>query len=70
MCQIELKNFYSNLGTRKKSPRQLFREQVLKECKITNQTFYRWISGKSKPNEAKRQILSKITGIPSQNLFL
>lgn len=67
--QTKLKHYYANLGNRKKSPQQIFREKVIETCKISNQTFYRWLSGQSKPSELKKNALSKITGIPSSELF-
>lgn len=67
---MNLKTHYQNLPRRTGlTPKQEFIMKVSEECGVTPETVYRWISGANKPDKLKQEQLSKITGIPVEDLF-
>ena len=74
---VTLKEYY-NLKPTAIYPKTEFVDKILKACEsafgegcISRATVQNWCSGDTKPNDSKfLPILSKITGIPVENLFV
>ena len=42
---------------------------IAEKCKVSNNSVYRWIQGKSKPNALCRGIVAEYLGKPERELF-
>ncbi len=67
----KLKDYYKKLKNKTvESPKKAFIRKAMKECDVkSEQTIYRWISGEVKPDKLRQEKLSKLTGIPVDELF-
>lgn len=65
---MTFKSYYDGLGEREKTE---LRKQVMRRTGCSQATFYYWLSDRFKNNMNKimREALSKITGIPVDDLF-
>jgi transcriptional regulator with XRE-family HTH domain len=43
--------------------------KISQECLVSEMSVYRWISGSAKPDALKRKTISKVLGIPENDLF-
>jgi len=65
-----LLNFYNSLPKRT-CPKTEFVRSVMTECNVSFPTVMNWISGKTKPFDSSHvEVLSKLTGIPQNEIFV
>lgn len=64
-----LKNYYDNLEAKPKPPKTALVEELRDECGVNEMTVRRWLSGKNVPQEEHWPTISRITGIPVNELF-
>ena len=50
-------------------PRREVVEEIAEKCKVSNNSVYRWIQGKSKPNALCRGLVSGYLGMQESELF-
>lgn len=50
-------------------PRCKVVEEIATKCKVSNNSVYRWIQGKSKPNALCRGIVAEHLGMEESELF-
>lgn len=62
---MNLKDHYNSLPR----PREEFLETIMRECRVSKNTVFRWISGSVRPNPLAIKRISEITGIPESELF-
>jgi hypothetical protein len=65
---MTLREFYDQIPPRS-APRKDFRDAVAKACGVEPITIYRWLSGEVVPEKLKREEVSKIIGLPVEELF-
>lgn len=66
---MTLAEYYDQLPPRT-SPKSDFVREIMATCGVENVTVRQWVKGKSAPSkEEHRRILSKVTGIPEEELF-
>ena len=50
-------------------PRREVVEEIAEKCKVSNNSVYRWIQGKSKPNALCRGLVAEYLGMQESELF-
>lgn len=48
---------------------KIFRDTIIKECKCSYETFYKWVNGTTTPRPLEQEKISEITGVPMEKLF-
>jgi hypothetical protein len=67
--KLSLMGYYYGLPD-PSNPKVDFKLEVMSKCKITEGTFFNWISGRTRPSDPKHlAILSEITGIKEEDLW-
>lgn len=66
-CSQDFFEYYKSLKTR--TDQKELRHQILKECKITKDTFYKWMYRGYVPDEKNRAIIALLIGEPVEILF-
>ena len=69
MEKLTLKSYIDALPNERISRRVIFIKELAAVCNVNVTTVWRWINGKSKPNDSTKEIISKYTHIPSNQLF-
>jgi len=64
---MTLKEYYQNL--KQENPAIQFRDQVLEECCVSYDTFYKWLNTETQPNRLTQQKIAEISGISIEKLF-
>jgi hypothetical protein len=65
-ANMTFKGYYKGLIVK---PHIVFKNNVIKKCKVNETTFYNWLDNKTTPKKAHRQILAQMTGIKESKLF-
>lgn len=66
---MNLRDYYNALPDAT-FPKSDFYRKVIEHCKVTKNAVYKWLTGETKPhNQADRQFLSELTGIPVEDLW-
>ena len=67
--KMTLKDYYENLPN-SVSPKTSLVNTIAYECGVTSMTVHNWIDLKTMPRDENHlRIISRITGIPVENLF-
>lgn len=66
-----LSEYYKSLSHKPKapSPRSEFKKKLMEECYVAEQTVWKWLNGTVVPDKLTQEKISKITGIPVNELF-
>jgi hypothetical protein len=64
---MTLKDYYDSIEDT--SPRSKFRDEIVRECGVTLDTFYKWMNGASNVPKLAKEKISEYTGISVDELF-
>ena len=64
---MTLKQYYHDL--KQENPAIQFRDQILQECGVSYDTFYKWLNTETQPNRLTQQKIAEISGISIEKLF-